>query len=284
MMNRKLFTIALGLILLFQTGITSVVAQGPYAYADSVVHSQSSFYANGENALGAPDGQYASIFLDYSSGYMTLNMSENEVIIDGTSIDFRVIADGGTYQLSATPDLDTSFTTMGIHTGNYSVDLSDYGLTWARYIRVEHYENATILLDAIEVVNYDTPPDTSPPEITPLDDVTRVGSGLDIPLSWTATDSYPLNYTIIVNGSVVDSGAWDGSDVSYTLRTTGSGLTNVTLVLCDQSGNMAVDTVLVSISSLDSNLFFFMGAILIILLMVVPVILFRRQAKALGHN
>ncbi len=283
MMNRKLFTIVLGLVLLFQTGITSVVAQGPYAYADSVVDSRSNYYDNGENALGAPDGQYASIFLGYTSGHITLNMSA-EVILDGTSIDFRVIADGGTYHLSATPDLDTAFTPMGIHIGNYSVDLLDYGLTWARYIRVEHYENATILLDAIEVINYGYPPDTTPPEITPLDDVNLIGSGLDIPLSWTATDSFPLNYTILVNGSVVDSGVWNGIAVSYTLSTTGSGLWNVTLIVYDESSNMAVDTVFVSIESPEFDSIFLLGVTLIILLMIIPIVLFRRQAKALGHS
>ncbi len=283
MMNRKLFTIVLGLVLLFQTGITSVVAQGPYMYVDSVVDSRSSFYANGENALGAPDGQYASIFLDYTSGYMTFNMSA-EVVLDGTSIDFRVIADGGAYQLSATPDLDTAFTSMGTHTGNYSVDLLDYGLTWVRYIRIEHYENGTILLDAIEAINYGYPPDTTPPDITPLDDVNRIGSGLDIDLSWTATDSYPLNYTILVNGSAVDSGDWDGITVSYILSTTGSGLWNVTLIVYDESGNMAVDTVLVSIEEPEFDSIFLLGVSFIILLMIIPIVLFRRQAKALGHS
>ncbi|MFX1538285.1 MAG: aryl-sulfate sulfotransferase, partial [Promethearchaeota archaeon] len=136
------------------------------AYANYVVTGSSAYYTNGENALGAPDGENATIYQDYSNGYLTLDFDENEEIIDGEGADFIVFAAGGTYRVWGGTDLSKQFRVIGIGQGNQFFYLSKESFTEVRYVRIEYFSGANILLDAVEALNYNVP-EIEPQSTTP---------------------------------------------------------------------------------------------------------------------
>ncbi|MFX0092559.1 MAG: hypothetical protein ACFFBD_12415 [Candidatus Hodarchaeota archaeon] len=71
-------------------------------------------------------------------------------------------------------------------------------------------------------------------------------------LTWNASDATPLNYSILVNDSLVASGPWNGSDIQFVFSWSTIGMIQVTLYLFDIFGNYAFNTVIIQIRSLDS--------------------------------
>ena len=131
------------------------------AYANSVVEEHSHFYYNGENALGAPDGEYATIFISYTVGYLTLDMGEEESIIGGEGDDFSVIAQGN-YTILVGNNISQPMTMLSFGINNQSFDLSTIAFNEVRYLRVE-YGGESVSLDAIVAFNYNIPENTLPP-------------------------------------------------------------------------------------------------------------------------
>jgi hypothetical protein len=223
------------------------------AYANAVVVDRSYSYSNEENALGAPDGQYAQIYLDYASGYLTLDMGEQEEIVNGLGDDFTVIARGGNYSVFVQPTYDSSPSLIGRTNGTHSFDLDDLSMEQVRYVRVEHFVGDTIELDAIEAINYNVPDsDIYDPQISGPNDFWVWSNQSQIQVSWQVSDDSPLNYSVFLNGSVVESGPWDGSDLTVSIANPGTGLWNVTLLLYDEYDNSASDSVMLEVR-LDLN-------------------------------
>jgi len=52
--------------------VSHVVANHGDPYVNAFILSRSESYNFGENAIGAPDGQFSIIYVDYSNGYLTL--------------------------------------------------------------------------------------------------------------------------------------------------------------------------------------------------------------------
>ncbi|MFW9864293.1 MAG: hypothetical protein ACFFEX_17320, partial [Candidatus Thorarchaeota archaeon] len=127
------------------------------AYANAVDTDRSYEFLDEEYAIGAPDGQYAQIFLAYASGYLTLDMGEQEEIVNGPGDDFTVIARGGNYSVFVQPTYDSSPALIGRTNGTDSFDLNDISVDLARYVKVEHFVGDTVELDAIEAINYNAP-------------------------------------------------------------------------------------------------------------------------------
>jgi hypothetical protein len=220
------------------------------AYANAIVIERCFEWSNEENALGAPDGQYAQIFLGYASGYITLDMGEQEEIVNGAGNDFTVIARGGNYSVFVQPTYDSSPSLIGRTNGTDSFDLDDLSMDQVRYVRVEHFVGDTIELDAVEAINYNVPEsDIYDPEITGPDDFWVWTNQSLIQVVWQVFDDSPLNYTVFVNGSVEESGPWDGSDLSLSISNPGAGIWNITLRLYDQFDNSASDSVILEVRS-----------------------------------
>lgn len=79
--------------------------------------------------------------------------------------------------------------------------------------------------------------DDTIPYFTDTQKSTYVKAGATATLSWTATDKYPGNYTIFVNGSNVASGDWtSGSPITYDFSETIAGVYNVTILIYDKPG------------------------------------------------
>ena len=70
-------------------------------YPNSYIVEQSTWIADGNNAVGPEDGKYSRITSDYSNGYITLDMGILEEITDGIGDDFEEIATGGVYSVYA---------------------------------------------------------------------------------------------------------------------------------------------------------------------------------------
>ncbi|KXH76474.1 MAG: hypothetical protein AM326_06990 [Candidatus Thorarchaeota archaeon SMTZ-45] len=87
----------------------------------------------------------------------------------------------------------------------------------------------------------------------PIESTTiEVGSSESV-LTWNVVTPFPNNYQILVNGTVVQEGDWDGSAITFGLGQLSVGLYNITLVAYDELGNFASDSVWVQVnpSSLD---------------------------------
>ena len=74
-------------------------------------------------------------------------------------------------------------------------------------------------------------------------------------LSWTLTDSYPLNYFLYFNGTEVVFDTWNSSEpINYPISVLGIDeytIFNYTLVATDSSGNTITDTVLVFVFDVE---------------------------------
>lgn len=72
-------------------------------------------------------------------------------------------------------------------------------------------------------------------------------------ITWTPTDEYPLIYEVLANGTVLMSGDWNSSSESIAVPVWGldAGIYNYTIEVSDFAGNIATDTVIVSVQQVD---------------------------------
>lgn len=226
-----------------------IVADPGDPYADAVVTGRSESYLMGENAVGAPDGLLATIYVDYTDGYLTLDMGDGEEIVDGPSFDFTVYAkDTSEYKVSISNSFYGSFVTLDTGTGIQSFDLATSGFSEARYVRITHFLGADTELDAIVAINYNIfLTDSDPPHIEASTNVLSLENGTETSLLWIVTDEMPWSYEIYLNSTLEISEFWDGSDVEYLFQATSVGVWNVTLAAYDAFGNVGVHSVLVEV-------------------------------------
>ncbi|MHA2402296.1 MAG: hypothetical protein ACXADH_04830, partial [Candidatus Kariarchaeaceae archaeon] len=82
----------------------------------------------------------------------------------------------------------------------------------------------------------------------PTDFIYESGS-LGNVINWTATDTYPFNYTVYVNGSFYTEGMWSsGENISIDIDGLELGLHNFTIYISDASGNISNDSVQISVN------------------------------------
>ncbi|MFX1513482.1 MAG: aryl-sulfate sulfotransferase, partial [Promethearchaeota archaeon] len=224
------------------------------SYANSVVLEQSMWFQNAENAISSPDGKYSTIYVDYGNGYLTLDMGKDEEIIDGDGNDFTVIADGGEYLVKVSDSLEQQFLLLEMGIGNKSFDLSSIGVFSVRYVQIEYFLGDNVLLDAISAINFNTPVrDDNPPSIIGPEDFWIFENQTETMLTWEVYDATPWNYSILINGELINWSSWNGSDITFIASWTNSGNVNVTLVVYDAFSNHANDTVTIEIRPLTST-------------------------------
>jgi len=244
-------------------------------YADEVIDQLSSYYLNGENSLGAPDGLFTTIFHDYSNGLLTLDLGRYEVVSDSAGDDITVYAENGTYIIKIGNDLSTPFTTLGSGNTTKSFDIDTIGFSQVRFVQIHYSEGVSVKLDAIEVINLYTPvTDINDPIISGPEDFQIYDNETEISFVWSVSDATKWNYSILVNGVNHDSGEWD--DVSITFEWTSITVQNLTisLVLFDFFGNSAQDTVNVEIRPLPTKTTFN----LVFLLPIALYLYFKRRS------
>ncbi|MHA1636837.1 MAG: NosD domain-containing protein, partial [Candidatus Thorarchaeota archaeon] len=102
---------------------------------------------------------------------------------------------------------------------------------------IDNYPN--ILEDVgirIPVIN--CPPDFSYNEST-----------TDNVIQWKANDSDPDSFILYQNGSIFQTGTWDGSDLEFNIDGLSPGYWNFTLVVHDDTDRTAIDTVIVYVNA-----------------------------------
>jgi hypothetical protein len=125
------------------------------------------------------------------------------------------------------------------------------------YYSVESFNTTTmekegeLTLDRLGLGQYR---DTSVPVLNQPDDISYFeGSSSGENITWTPSDDYPLSYEVYANGTVLISGDWNSSSESINVPVWGleAGQYNYTIVVSDFAGNTAMDTVMVSVQSVD---------------------------------
>ncbi|MHA2244566.1 MAG: aryl-sulfate sulfotransferase [Candidatus Hodarchaeales archaeon] len=224
-------------------------------YADAIIPSSSIWYSFGEKALGAPDGTFAEIFLDYGNGYLSLDMGDTEEIINGDRMDVTIVAQGGNYNVYVKNDINSIFRYLGWGNDNTSFDLGTIGVSTARYIRVEYYSGDIVELDAIVASYYNEPEvDNIPPQINGPIDFWVWENQTMVVLTWEVFDVTPWNYALRINGALIESKPWNGSNIIFTLNLINKrGQIQVSLVLYDIFKNHAEDEVNIEIRPLEST-------------------------------
>ncbi len=217
-------------------------------YADALIYTLSELYEDGENALGSPDNETCWIFEGYTLGYVTLDMGEQEEILNLNGDDFKIFAFGGEYQVWISNELDIPFIYLGTATGNSSFNIDSASFSEVRYIRIQYTQDDFIHLDAIEAIYYNEPEwDSTPPSIYHLMNIEIKKSEKNVVLTWVAYDSNPFNYSIYVEESLFKFGDWNGSVINCTIPLTKTGEIYVSLILFDEFGNSAYTWVVITV-------------------------------------
>ncbi|MCG3216350.1 MAG: aryl-sulfate sulfotransferase [Candidatus Heimdallarchaeota archaeon] len=252
-------------------------------YADDVVDSLSVYYYNGENSLGEPDGLTARIFSDYGVGYLTLDMGENEEILNGAADDFYVFTESGEYTCWVGNDIDVDFQLVGIANASQSFDLSIVSLDFARYIRIQYSSGAYVELDAIEAIYYNKPTeDNEKPEISGPEDFWIWSNQSSFTILWEVFDHTHFNYSIKINQEIYDSGYWDGEDIFLRYYWENIGENVIALTLYDIFGNYATDIVNIEIrevSTQKTDFPFLISCLTVVLMLLVYVKNIRRKIE-----
>ncbi len=95
--------------------------------------------------------------------------------------------------------------------------------------------------------------DDDSPSLTPLDDVSFEFGTTGNHLTWSCSDLFPDSYSISRNGTIIDSGFWNGSNLAVNLDGLSPGAYNFTIVLYDSSGNSASDSVIVTVTQPETT-------------------------------
>ena len=87
-----------------------------------------------------------------------------------------------------------------------------------------------------------TPPTINGPSILEYE-VDQIGNWV----SWSCADVSPASYRILRNNSLIDSGVWDGSNISINVDSLSVGVYNYTLILEDVQGNTSSHFVILTV-------------------------------------
>lgn len=244
-------------------------------YADEIITELSWFYADGENALGAPDGEYARIFETYESGYITFDLGRYEICVDDTGDDLRVHINNGTYIIKIGNDLSSPFTTLGQSNTTKEFDIDSVGFTEVRYVKIFSASEVTIELDAIEVINlYTVITDNNDPVVDGPEDFWIYDNETEVSFVWSVSDATKWNYSILVNSVEIETEEWYETSIEFDWNDISPQVLTVTLILFDYFGNQAVDTVLIEIRATPEQSSFFL-----VLIPLIPLYIIQKKLK-----
>ncbi len=216
-------------------------------YANSAVNTGFSY--DEDNAIGAPDGEFAIVFIGYNNGHVTLDMGENEEILNGEGNDFTIHALGELYMVKVANSLSDIPTSLGTGNRTKSFDLSAIGFNSARYVIIEiNAVEGTVEIDAVEAIYYNIlETDEENPIIVGPEDFWVWTNQTYVSLIWEASDFTPMNFSVSIGGSRVQSGPWNGENINYILTCNYLGFQTIRLTLYDIFGNSAYDEIVVEV-------------------------------------
>ena len=92
--------------------------------------------------------------------------------------------------------------------------------------------------------------DDTPPSLTSPEDIEYSEGTIGNSVEWTVSDLHPANYTVYLDGVILEAGTWDDqSTISVSVDGLASGEHNLTIVVVDTVGNMDSDTVWITVTS-----------------------------------
>ena len=160
-----------------------------------------------------------------------------------------------------------------------TVDIDNQNLTSGVYeFKLTVYDTCSNSISDIIVV---TVADTTAPVLNHPADITYVQNETGGVIIWTPTDLFPDTYEVLRNGTVVDSGVWSTTSIVCNVTGLAAGQYNYTIIVYDESGNSATDTVWITVV-LPPSVFIFDPLLLIIfgaLAVVVIVIIYWKNKK-----
>ncbi|MEM4735626.1 MAG: NosD domain-containing protein [Candidatus Thorarchaeota archaeon] len=121
--------------------------------------------------------------------------------------------------------------------------------------------------------------DTTAPTIDSPDDLQYELGTTGHSIRWNPSDLNPERYEVYRDGLLVDSGVWDGSDITVNIDGLAVGIYNYTIVVYDTSGNWVSDTVFVTVLSQDMTMIAALGIIAFAVGVVVVVFVVRPQLR-----
>ena len=213
-------------------------------FADKFEEHISLWNIDGNNACGAPDGIYSEIYQDYGNGYIILDMGESEEILDGLQEDFTVYAHGGDYNIFVGNDLTKPFTFLRSGQNNQSFDLNNIGSSKIRFVKIEVSNYESVFIDSIVAIYYDGPDFGSiVPKIDYIADFWIWDNISTIDINWNAISTTPWNYSITINGFIIESGPWLGLDIKLEYNWEDIGKYEIKLRVTNVFGNSDNKTV-----------------------------------------
>ena len=151
-----------------------------------------------------------------------------------------------------------------------------------------HAVEGTVEIDAVEAINYNTlETDEDYPIIVGSEDFWVWSNMTFVSLIWEASDFTPMNFSVSIDGSRIQSGPWNGENINYILTCNYLGFQTIRLTLYDIFGNSAYDEVVVEVrealkvetTKTEEESFGFIMPILAICLIVLTYRRFCRKRK-----
>lgn len=135
--------------------------------------------------------------------------------------------------------IDNALETSGPWSSSISISLDGLEFGVHEYVLIVYDEfmnsaNSTVEVNVVDITN---------PIIVPLDDLVIELGTLGEALIWSCNDFHPDSYLIIVDAIEMDTGIWNGSDISYLLNGLDLGSHMLILTVYDTTGLNATDEV-----------------------------------------
>jgi len=127
--------------------------------------------------------------------------------------------------------------------GQITVDIDGLAEGVYNYTLVVFDEGENRASDTVMV----TVVDGTAPTIDHPADIEYVEGTTGHAITWSPSDAHPDRYEIYRNGTLIDSGEWDGGQITVDIDGLAEGVYNFTLVVFDEGGDYVLDTVIVTV-------------------------------------
>lgn len=237
--------LAIALLLCITTGGMIVAGYEDVTIPCEGCHDVTDVLTLTSNATGTVDvvlGKEFILIVDaagYTRGDRGFTVAIYKSWADNDEFDFieGFVSDGSTEDLNQQMRaIRASFAFTALSVGDYTIRI------WAA-----GKPDLSTSLDVYVSVTVD---DMSPPTIDNPSDVT-IEDGESASIVWTPIDTYPATFEILINGSLVDGGEWNGSQIEFFLNTLSPGTHILVVTVLDLGGNSASDEVIVIVTDSD---------------------------------
>ncbi len=130
------------------------------------------------------------------------------------------------------------------HGGNISIDVGSQAVGVFNYTIIVFDSLGNSVSDSVSVIVEDT----TAPSLNQPPDLEYLFGETGNQILWTPFDLAPASYSILWNGTVIDSSDWAGPPILLGVDDLSEGIYNYTLIVSDESNNSASDTVIVTVS------------------------------------